>query len=166
MGTAYRNEPVNYNINTRQSSKYWWASTVLAFIPAFLVILLFRLYLYHYLEIFGAQCLGLRILKRKVLGLKLIKTLLRILKSRSQILKPGSHSLMKSSIYHHIWGVGVGGGGVLGLIITGYVPLASQHPYPNIVYSVVNHRPPPQPLWGKYVIFMIPIIQPISILMN
>ena len=163
MGTAYRNEPVNYNINTRQSSKYWWASTVLAFIPAFLVILLFRLYLYHYLEIFGAQCLRLRILRGKVLDLKLIKTLLRILKSQSQILKPGSHSLTKSPIYHHIWGVGVGG--VLGLIIAGYVPLASQHPFPNIVYSAANYRPPPQSLWGKYVIFTIPI-QSISIFMN
>ena len=70
------------------------------------------------------------------MDLKLIKTLLRILKSRSQILKPGSHSLTKSPIYHHIWGVGVGG--VLGLIIAGYVPLASQHPFPNIVYSAAN----------------------------
>ena len=28
------------------------------------------------------------------------------------------------------------GGGVLGLIFAGYVPLASQNPYPIIVYSM------------------------------
>ena len=33
-------------------------------------------------------------------------------------------------------GWGVGGGGVLGLIFAGYVPLASLNPYPIIVYSV------------------------------
>ena len=32
--------------------------------------------------------------------------------------------------------VGVGGGGVFGLIFAGYVPLASQNPYPIIVYYV------------------------------
>ena len=30
----------------------------------------------------------------------------------------------------------VGGGGVLGLIFAGYVPLASQNPFPIIVYYV------------------------------
>ena len=36
------------------------------------------------------------------------------------------------------WGVVmvVGGGGVLGLIFAGYVPLASQNPFPIIVYYV------------------------------
>ena len=34
-----------------------------------------------------------------------------------------------------------GGGGVLGLGFAGYVQLASQNPYPIIVYSVVNYRP-------------------------
>ena len=34
-----------------------------------------------------------------------------------------------------------GGGGVLGLMFGGYVPLASQSPYPIIVYSVANYRP-------------------------
>ena len=33
-------------------------------------------------------------------------------------------------------GVGVGGGWVFGLIFAGYVPLASQNPYPIIVYYV------------------------------
>ena len=38
--------------------------------------------------------------------------------------------------------VGRGGGvGVLGLGFAGYVQLASQNPYPIIVYSVVNYRP-------------------------
>ena len=39
-------------------------------------------------------------------------------------------------------GGGVGGGeeGKLGLILTGYVPLASHNPYPIIVYSVANYR--------------------------
>ena len=31
------------------------------------------------------------------------------------------------------------GGGVLGLIFIGYVPLASQSPYPIVVYSVANY---------------------------
>ena len=33
---------------------------------------------------------------------------------------------------------GDGGGGVLGLIFAGYVPLTSQNLYPVIVYSVAN----------------------------
>ena len=38
-------------------------------------------------------------------------------------------------------GEGVGGGAALGSISVGYVPLASQSPYPIIVYSVANYRP-------------------------
>ena len=34
-----------------------------------------------------------------------------------------------------------GGGGVLGSSFAGYVPLASQNPYPITVYSVANYRP-------------------------
>ena len=34
-----------------------------------------------------------------------------------------------------------GGGGVLGLMFTGYVPMASQSPYPIIVYFLANYRP-------------------------
>ena len=45
---------------------------------------------------------------------------------------------------------------VLRLIFSGYVPLASQSPYPIIVYSVVNYRPPSWSLLGKYVIFHDP----------
>ena len=36
---------------------------------------------------------------------------------------------------------GANPGGVLGSIFAGYVPLASQNPYPIIVYSVTNYRP-------------------------
>ena len=36
---------------------------------------------------------------------------------------------------------GGGGEGVLGLIFAGYLPLASQSPYPIIVYSVAKYRP-------------------------
>ena len=53
--------------------------------------------------------------------------------------------------------LGWGGGGVLGLIFAGYVPLASQSPYPIIVYSVAMYRSTPsQSLLGKYVLFAIP----------
>ena len=38
-------------------------------------------------------------------------------------------------------GGGGGGGALLGSIFAGYVPLASQSPYPIIVYSVANYRP-------------------------
>ena len=31
--------------------------------------------------------------------------------------------------------------GVLGLMFAGYVPLASQSPYPILVYSLANYRP-------------------------
>ena len=34
-----------------------------------------------------------------------------------------------------------GGGGVLGLMSAGYVPLASQNPYPIIVYFFANYVP-------------------------
>ena len=37
-------------------------------------------------------------------------------------------------------GGGAVGGGVLGLIFPGFVPLASQNPY--LVYYVAKHRPP------------------------
>ena len=43
----------------------------------------------------------------------------------------------------------VGGGGVLGLIFAGYVPLASQSPYPIVVYSVANHRPHLSHFWAN-----------------
>ena len=35
----------------------------------------------------------------------------------------------------------VGGGGLLGSIFAGYVPLASQSPYPIIVYFEANYSP-------------------------
>ena len=38
---------------------------------------------------------------------------------------------------------------VLGLIFAGYVPLASQSPYPIIVYSVANYSPNLSHLWAK-----------------
>ena len=38
-------------------------------------------------------------------------------------------------------GGGGGGRGALGSIFAGYLPLASQSPYPIIVYSVANYRP-------------------------
>ena len=42
-----------------------------------------------------------------------------------------------------------GGGGELGLIFAGYVLLASQSPYPIIVYSVANYIPHLSPLWAN-----------------
>ena len=36
---------------------------------------------------------------------------------------------------------GRGGGGLLGLMFAGYVPLASQSRYPIIVYFLANYRP-------------------------
>ena len=42
-----------------------------------------------------------------------------------------------------------GGGGLLGLIFTGYVPLASHSPYPIIVYSVANDRPHLSHFWAN-----------------
>ena len=47
--------------------------------------------------------------------------------------KPRSHCLGPG-------GAGGGGRGGLGLIFAGYVPLASQSPYPIIVYSVANYN--------------------------
>ena len=37
--------------------------------------------------------------------------------------------------------LGGAGGGLLGLIFAGYVPLASQSPYPIIFYCVASYRP-------------------------
>ena len=48
-----------------------------------------------------------------------------------------------------------GGGGELGLIFAGYVPLSSQGPYPSIVYSMTSYRPYLSHFWAK-VIFVIP----------
>ena len=42
-----------------------------------------------------------------------------------------------------------GGGGVLGLIFAGYMPLASQNPYPIIVNSVAKYRPHLSHFWEK-----------------
>ena len=41
------------------------------------------------------------------------------------------------------------GGGELGLIFAGFVPLASQNPYPIIVNSVAKYRPHPSHFWEK-----------------
>ena len=41
------------------------------------------------------------------------------------------------------------GGGALGLIFAGYVPLASQSPYPIIVYSVANYTAISRKVVGK-----------------
>ena len=46
-------------------------------------------------------------------------------------------------------GWSVGGGGVLGLIFSRYVLLASESPYPIIVYSVANYRPHLSHFWAK-----------------
>ena len=43
----------------------------------------------------------------------------------------------------------LGGGGVLGLIVAGYVPLASQSPFPIIVYSVANIRSHLSHFWAN-----------------
>ena len=40
-------------------------------------------------------------------------------------------------------------GGLLGLIFAGYVPLASQSPYPIIVYFVANYRPHLSHFWAN-----------------
>ena len=41
------------------------------------------------------------------------------------------------------------GGGVLGLILAGYVPLASQSIYPIIAYSVANYKPHLSDFWAN-----------------
>ena len=41
------------------------------------------------------------------------------------------------------------GGGVLGSIFAGYVPLAYPDPYPIIVYSVANYRPHVSHFWAN-----------------
>ena len=51
--------------------------------------------------------------------------------------------------------LGGGGGGVLGLIFVGYVQLASQGPYPIIVYSVASYRRHLSHFWVN-VFFVIP----------
>ena len=48
-------------------------------------------------------------------------------------------------------------GGVLGLIFAGYVPLASQNPYPIIVYSVAKYRSHLSHFWED-IIFTIPTL--------
>ena len=45
-----------------------------------------------------------------------------------------------------------GGGGVLGSSFAGYVPLASQNPYPIIVYSVANYRPHLSHFWANFIV--------------
>ena len=47
------------------------------------------------------------------------------------------------------------GGGVLGLIFAGFVPLVSQSPFPSIVYSVAKYRPILVTLIWEDVIFAI-----------
>ena len=38
-------------------------------------------------------------------------------------------------------GGGAGAGGALGFMFAGYAPLASQSPYPIVVYFLANYRP-------------------------
>ena len=44
------------------------------------------------------------------------------------------------------------GGGVFGSGFAGYVPLASQSPYPIIVYSVANYRPHRSYFWANVIV--------------
>ena len=44
------------------------------------------------------------------------------------------------------------GGGVLGSSFAGYVPLASQNPYPIIVYSVASYRPHLRYFWANVIV--------------
>ena len=45
-----------------------------------------------------------------------------------------------------------GGGGVLGSSFAGYVPLASQNPYPIIVYSVASYRAHLSHFWTNVIV--------------
>ena len=45
-----------------------------------------------------------------------------------------------------------GPGGLLGSRFAGYVPLASQNPYPIIVYSVANYRPHLSHFWAYVIV--------------
>ena len=47
------------------------------------------------------------------------------------------------------------GGGIVGSIFAGYVPLPSEPPYSITVYSVASYRPHPSDFWAN-VIFVIP----------
>ena len=44
------------------------------------------------------------------------------------------------------------GGGVLGSSFAGFVPLASQNPYPIIVYSVASYRPHLSHFWANIIV--------------
>ena len=46
-------------------------------------------------------------------------------------------------------------GMLLGLILAGYVPLASQNPYPITVYSVANYRPHLSHFWKKLLLTIL-----------
>ena len=48
--------------------------------------------------------------------------------------------------------MGVPGGGVLGSRFAGYVALASQKPYPIIVYSVASYRPHLSHFWANVIV--------------
>ena len=48
--------------------------------------------------------------------------------------------------------VTIPGGGVLGWSLVGYVPLASQNPYPIIVYSVASYRPHLSRFWANVIV--------------
>ena len=43
-------------------------------------------------------------------------------------------------------------GGVLGSGFAGYMPLASQNPYPIIVYSVASYRPHLSHFWANVIV--------------
>ena len=44
------------------------------------------------------------------------------------------------------------GGGILGLIFTGHVPLACQNPYPFIAYPVARNRPHLSHFWENVIL--------------
>ena len=59
-------------------------------------------------------------------------------------------------------GGGGGGGGLLGSIFAEYMPLASQNPYPTIVYSVANYRPHLSHFWPRIFLFLNPCLPEFS----
>ena len=66
--------------------------------------------------------------------------------------KPRTTKIPPEIYWTKNWQTGGGGGAVLGSSFAGYVPLASQNPYPIIVYSVASYRSHLSPFWANVIV--------------
>ena len=72
----------------------------------------------------------------------------RLMRTEQQPWQSEKHESHQAHLHYRFWPI-LAARGLLGLIFAGYVPLASQSPYPITVYSVANYRSHLNHFWAN-----------------